>query len=326
MDSLRFAASAVAVCLFAVASRAGEPCRVILPEQRWIQTRSPDQLAQTPYLPTPRPATVTDPQAGAPELPLPLNEAINIALGNSEVVRVLTGFTASTSGRTIYDVAIVNTEIDQQRATFDPRLSATHSWNASKTPFAFPDPGDPAQSLIAGNRNHNHVFDFGLSKQNQLGGISDLRVNSNQQRFPGDNAPLDPQNRSNVDLRYTQPFLQGAGRAVNQAPIILARIDTERSYFQYKGSVQRLVQDVIGAYWSLVFAKTDLWARQQQVQQSQFAYQRTLARAEAGDANAGDLAQSRLARREFSRHFVGLASQCVAKSSSPDEYPRFGTV
>ncbi|MEZ6078083.1 MAG: hypothetical protein R3C56_21150 [Pirellulaceae bacterium] len=35
--------------------------------------------------------------------------------------------------------------------------------------------------------------------------------------------------------------------------------------------MQQSVQGVIEAYWTLVFAKTDLWAREQQVEQAEFA-------------------------------------------------------
>ena len=45
------------------------------------------------------------------------------------------------------------------------------------------------------------------------------------------------------------------------APIVIARIDTERSFFQMKDSVQQMVRGVIEAYWALVFARTDVWAR-----------------------------------------------------------------
>ena len=44
------------------------------------------------------------------------------------------------------------------------------------------------------------------------------------------------------------------------APIVLARIDTERSYFQFKDAMQELVRGTIEAYWNLVFARLDVWA------------------------------------------------------------------
>lgn len=292
---------------FPVPTIAEEPCQPILPEQRCLSVRQPQQLRQVPVPLTPRPATVNDPQFESPAKYLTLNDAINITLANSEVVRVLSGVTASTSGRTIYDAAITNTTIDQQRAAFDPNLRLNNNWNQIETPTGTFDPLDPTNAIIRGARNEGYGLDFGLSKRNLVGGTTNLGVISNSNRITPGVVPLNPADRSATELSYTQPLLQGAGKAVNQAPIVLARIDTERSYFQYKNAVQQSVAGVIQAYWSLVFAKTDLWAREQQVEQATFANNRTLARIEAGDANAGDLAQTELALENFRASL--LASQ-----------------
>ncbi|QDT05424.1 Outer membrane efflux protein [Rubripirellula lacrimiformis] len=288
-------------------SRAEEPCQPILPEQRCLDVRSPGQMCQVAVPLTRRPATVNDPQFDAPVRHLTLNDAINIALANSEVVRVLGGVTASTSGRTIYDTAIINTTIDQQRAAFDPNLQLNNSWNQTETPTAAFDPLDPTNAIINGTQNEGYGLDFGLSKRNLLGGTTNLGVNSNRSRITPGFLPLNPADRTATDLSYTQPILAGAGKAANQVPIVLARIETERSYFQYKAAVQQSVQGVIEAYWSLVFAKTDLWARNQQVEQATFANNRTIARVAAGDASSGDLAQTQLALENFRASL--LASQ-----------------
>lgn len=78
---------------------------------------------------TPRPATVAHPQFDAPVRHLTLNDAINIVLADSEVVRVFTGVTVTTSGRTIFDAPITNTTIEEQRAVFDPNLRFNNVWN-----------------------------------------------------------------------------------------------------------------------------------------------------------------------------------------------------
>lgn len=286
---------------------ADEPFQPILPEQRRLDIRQPRQLPQAAVPITPRPATVNDPQFEAPFRHLTLNDAINVSLSNSEVVRVLAGVTASTTGRTIYDTAITNTTIDQQRAVFDPNLRLNNAWSQTEAPGAIFDPLNPTNAIIGGNQNQGYGVDLGVSKRNLLGGTTNLGVNSNNNRITPGVFPLNPSDRTSTDLSYTQPFLQGAGRAANQAPIVLARIETERSYFQYKSAVQQSVAGVIEAYWSLVFAKTDLWARQQQVEQATFANNRTLARVETGDASAGDLAQTQLALENFRANL--LASQ-----------------
>ncbi|TWT76482.1 Outer membrane efflux protein [Planctomycetes bacterium CA13] len=247
----------------------------------------------------PRPSTVKDLQFDIATRQLSLNEAINVALANSEVVRILGGVSAGTSGRTIYDVAVTNTRIDQERGAFDPQLRVNNTWTQSEVPNAFTDPTDPTQSLIEGLQTEGYGLDFGLSQKNLLGGTAALGVRSNSNRINPGTFALNPRNRSATELSYTQPLLRGAGIGANQTPIVLARIDTERSFFQYKDSVQQLVQGVIEAYWQLVSAKTDLWAREQQVKQASFAYERALARVEVDDANIGDLAQTQVALENF---------------------------
>ena len=83
--------------------------------------------------------------------------------------------------------------------------------------------------------------------------------------------PLNPQDPTSVQLSYTQPLLQGAGFAVNRAPIVIARINTEQSYFQYKDSVQEMVRGVIASYWNLVQARIVVWSDEIQVRQSEEA-------------------------------------------------------
>ncbi|MDB4561585.1 TolC family protein [bacterium] len=299
--------ASVGVFLLLPVSVAEEPWYPILPEQRGLQIRTPGQLLQVAVPQTPRPPTVADPQFDLPPRNLTLNEAINVTLSNSEVVRVLSGVTASTSGRTIYDVAITNTTIDQQKGVFDPTLRFNNVWNQVENPIGLPDPLNPGNTLIGGTQNEGFGLDFGLTKKNLLGGTTNLGVIGNRTHVTPGVFPLDPSDRTSTEFSYTQPLLQGGGKAANQAPIVLARIDTERSYFQYKQAVQRSVQGVIEAYWALVFARTDLWARTQQVEQAKFANDRTVARVETGDANAGDLAQTELALENFRASL--LASQ-----------------
>jgi outer membrane protein TolC len=83
------------------------------------------------------------------------------------------------------------------------------------------------------------------------------------------------------------------------APIVIARIDTERSFFQLKDSVQRMVRGVVEEYWALVQARVDAWARRQQVGQGQEAFERASASLEAGLGTAADVAQARSALANF---------------------------
>ncbi len=72
------------------------------------------------------------------------------------------------------------------------------------------------------------------------------------------------------------------GRRASLAPVVIARIDTEHSYFRFKDSAQELVRGVIAAFWNLVAARVEVRARQQQIEQAEFACDRALARKELG--------------------------------------------
>ncbi len=295
---------------------AEEPWKFVLPEQRRIQVRDPRQLCKAPIPNTPRPPTIADKQLDKPVYQLSLNEAINTGLRNSEVVRILAGVTANSSGRTIYDVAITNTQIDQQRGLFDPTLRANQAWNRNETPTAIRDLANPGQSNIVGSRNSSYLFDFGLSKRTVTGGVIDFSVNSIDNRFFPGGQPLNPQTNSNVDISYTQPLLRGAGRQVNTIPIVLARIDTERSYFQFKSAVQSHVQGIINGYWGLVLARTNLWARQQQTEQLNWTLQRAEAALEANIANLGEVSQTRVAYENFRASLVALEADVLNREAA----------
>ena len=285
-------------------------------EQRSISVRDPSQLPRSRIPESPPPSTVSNPQPDLQTVYLSLDEAIRAALGNTEVVRVLTGTTATTSGRTIYDPAVTNTTIDQQNARFDPTFSINNTWNRLENPQAIFDPAIPGQSLITGLRNDNFNSSTNLTKQNALGGTLGLGVNVTPSRTQPGEFPLNPQTQSSTNLSYTQPLLQGGRIGPNLAPIVLARIDTERSYFQFKASMQEQVRGVIEAYWSLVAARTDVWARRIQVEQLAEAVKRIAASVEAQIVNRADLAQAQLTLANFRANLVISEANLIQREAA----------
>src|ERR1019366_8237836 len=237
--------------------------------------------------------TVSNPRPDLTDWQLSLDEAIRISLEKSDVIRVLTGTTATASGQTIYDAAITNTTIDQAQGTFDPVLQQKNTWSRTNTPTAVPDFTDPTRSDITSTPVTGYAGSLRLTKTNVLGGQAGVTWTENPVHFSGLNNPLlttggfplNPQQTSAVNFTYTQPLLQGAGFRVNMAPIVIARLNTEMSFFQYKDSVQEMVRSVIEAYWNLVNARTDVWAKKIQVQLSEESYLREQARLKAGLAD-----------------------------------------
>ncbi|MFO0876831.1 MAG: TolC family protein [Gemmataceae bacterium] len=292
---------------------------IILPEQTTLPVHDPARLPSAPIPPIPPPITVTDRQPDAGEWRISLDQAIRIALKNARVIRVLAGITADSSGRTVYDVAIANTAIDQRQALFDPTFDWRNTWNHIDAPFAI-NPLTRNLALLTANQVDDYRSDVSLRKKNLLGGEwSTTWLENPAITKPGfllQRPVLNPSNASSLETRYTQPLLQGAGFLVNTAPIIIARLDTERSYFQYKDSVQELVRGVIEAYWNLVQARVDVWARQIQVDTAEEAYKREKARMDVGLAALSDVAQSRVTFTQFRANLIAARANVLLREGA----------
>ncbi len=309
-------AAGLAVAASSNFAQAQDLARLVVPEERGFCIRDAVQLPMAPIPDSPAPPTVGPAREDMPVRPLSLDQAISIALGNSEVVRVLAGVTAVSSGRTIYDPAISNTLIDIERARFDPSVEVLNGFNRLEAPQAIPDPLDPTRTGIAGTRSDDYDLALGLTKQTTTGGLARLGVSANPARFQPGVFPLNPQNRSSLELSFTQPLLRGAGVGPNVAPIVIARINTEQSFFQLKGGVQDLVVGTIEAYWALVFARTDAWARAMQVEQAQWAYDLTRVESQVGRKNIADVSQTRVALANFRANLIAAEANMLQRQGA----------
>ncbi len=296
--SLRSSLSGCVLTLCCVSLCAQETCIGVFPGSRQIDVRDPARLPQA-HLPAGLPPPTVDSNVPREPQLITLDQAIRESLTQSEVVRVLSGSVPVSSGRTLYDPAIANTRIDVEKSRFDPTLDTRHDFLRNETPFARLDPLDPRRAFIDGLRNDQYDMTLGVTKQSVTGGTASLRVDTDWLRQRPGPTLLDPQSRPSLTFGLNQPLLQGAGRSVNEVPIVLARIDTERSFFQLKGGLQQMVRQVIQAYWDLISARTSLWAVEQQVKQAEFAVQLETARKATGISTQGQLAQAQLALANF---------------------------
>ena len=119
-----------------------------------------------------------------------------------------------------------------------------------------------------------------------------------------------------LELGYTQPLLKGGGFLVNTAPIVIARLNTEQSFFQYKASVQELVRGVIEAYWSLVQARLDVRVRNFQVTQSQEAYKYYQAHHKAGFLHEGNESQSLVSYYQFRANLIAAEAAVLQREGA----------
>ncbi|QDV31872.1 outer membrane channel protein [Planctopirus ephydatiae] len=293
-----------------IAAQEERPWKLILPEQRSIQLQTPPQIPVDVPMGGP-PTTVTSPGERVEWL-LSLDEAIHIAIQNSEAIRVAGGASVRVTGQTIYDVAIANTKIDAERAQFDPTLGIDNTFVRQDIPTAGLIVPNPRQRRISGFTRDGYNHATGIEKLNPLGGLTRFDIETNVQRTKPTIAQLNPLTTTRAGVSYVQPLLLGAGQDVTMAPIRIAQLETDRTFFQFKNSVQDMVHAVIQAYWRLAAARITVWATEKQVEQSRFASERAEARMRAGLADSAEVSQTRLAYYNF------RSAQIVAKNAQLD--------
>lgn len=249
---------------------------------RWTSAQKRSLVRRPPGI---RPETVATEEPPADQQFLPLNEAIRLALQNSEVIRVLTGNGAVSSGITVYDTAIAVGDIDIAKAQFDPVLQANSAYRHSEFPFL-----NQAGNDLTGTAASVNDAGVTLLDRNQTGGQAALSTGNTFE--PTDGEGFTTRNRPRIELSYSQPLLAGAGLRANRTAIVIARLRLEQSFFRYKSSMQNLVFGVISAYWQLVRARTELWAREQQVERLEVSLQSQKVRAEVGMERGASTAQA----------------------------------
>jgi outer membrane protein TolC len=288
----------------------------VRPEQRDIEFRPSMALPGAEVPVVDQIPTVDDPLTGRPTYYLSLDEALQIAILNCRVVRVLNGLSAASTGTTIYDTAIANTQIDQARGRFDPTLNIQNQGGRIDSPVGIPDGTAPSGVRFQGTASESFSHSSSLSKTTTGGGTGTLSLRANPSKVGVPGQLLNPQTSSSLDLALSQPLLRGRGRCPNLAPIVIARIDTERSFYQLQDSVQSLVRSIIEGYWGIVFARTDLWARQQQIKQLQFAYDRFDAQRKSGRGDLGDTAQAQVSLANFKASLIAAEAELINREEA----------
>ena len=257
----------------------------------------------------PAPVTVATEGIEQSERLMTLDETIRLTLQHSEVVRLLTGVSAVSSGQTIYDTAIATTPIDQAKAVFDPVFSANSAFRHNE----FPGLNGLGTDIIGGRTGGNDS-NIGLSDLNTFGGTLNLGFANNLDN-PAVAGFLN-RNATSAELSYTQPLLAGSGRDANTAPIVIARLQQEQSYFLFKDSMQELVRGTISAYWSLVQARTELWAREKQREFLRLSVAFSEAKLKVGTGTAGDVSQAKLAYANNSANLIAARANVLQREAA----------
>lgn len=209
-----------------------------------------------PDLPPPR--TPRDYEA-ADAGPMCLAEAITLALENSEVVRTISGPGLTAPQSTVYDPVVTETQVQTALAAFDTSLQGSMFWERRENPPAVSFQGllDQPERLDLATFRSSVVKPFSGGGQGRISLDTDYVF----QPLP-DSAPIDdvPQYNPRLEFGFRQPFFRGAGTALNRAPLVIARAETDRSLWEFQRTLMRLAADVEASYWQLDAARVSLKA------------------------------------------------------------------
>ncbi len=208
-------------------------------------------------------------------LPLGLDEAIRIALANSEVIRNVGGrvVAAGADVKTIYDPAIRSTDPlfgpDAALSEFDAQFDTNILWERNERTFNNAILGGGRTTGFAQNRAR---FQAELSKRATAGTQFSLRnvTDYDRNNLPLNTFPSYYDTYFEAELRH--PLLQGSGREFNQIAgprsrpglyngVLIARIDTDISVTEFEAAVRNLVLEVEQTYWECHFAYQDFAAK-----------------------------------------------------------------
>lgn len=205
--------------------------------------------------------------AGSPQLPpnvylpLTLREAIESALVDSSVVRVLEGG-VNVASITPNDVVIAATQIEVERGRFQPTLSAYFDGsNTDKPPNAFFGPG------IALNTSRDTVDAYArISKPLSSGGTLSVGYEPSTAYlyFPNGVDPdeFNPIYSTDYVVRVKQPLLRNRGSEVTLAPIRIAQLRTNQSRWELEEVLNSQIRSLTEGYWNLYAAHLQLHAVQ----------------------------------------------------------------
>ena len=180
------------------------------------------------------------------KFPLSMRKAIELTLQNN------------------LDIAIerINPLIDEknitiEKAFFDPGLFADLSFAKEVTPSASAFSSPDVTSL----KNQN--FAIGVKQILKTGGSYEVKLESIRSTTNSDNAGLNPQFSSFIEMDFTQPLLKDFGINLNTRKITIARNNQNISQAEFKNIVMQSISEVQDNYWDIVFKRDDLKVKKQ---------------------------------------------------------------
>lgn len=191
----------------------------------------------------------------ADQVPLSLNDAIRLALRNSNDI-----------DQSRIDVQIAEYNLRAARGVYDPLLSSENFFERATT---------PTSSTLGGAGASGSVTQQDVTGSARLGGFSpwgggayQLDFSSTRLTTTNQNVRLNPQFPSAFTLTYTQPLWRGLRFDNNRRQIEIAKRNLSLTDAQFRQRAIDVISQVEQAYWNLAFALRNLQVQIDAVKQA----------------------------------------------------------
>lgn len=189
------------------------------------------------------------------QLPLSLNDAIRLALKNSNDI-----------DESRIDVQIAEYNLKASRGVYDPLLSSENFYERATT---------PTSSSLGGGGASGDVTQTEMTGSARLGGFSpwaggayQLDFSSTRLTTTNQNVRLNPQFPTAFTLTYAQPLIRGLRFDLNRRNIEIAKKNLSLSDAQFRQRAIEIISRVEQAYWDLAFALRNLQVQIDAVKQA----------------------------------------------------------
>jgi outer membrane protein len=184
----------------------------------------------------PGPAAATQTPGELAPLSITVEDAIFTALKNNPSLQL-----------DQLNVPIKRTVEEQQRAAFDPNVSAVIQGGRTSTPIGQIPPPSQTTDTIQANAAITQFFPTGTTVALTANG------SYNNYEFYSDSVES-----ARLGATVTQSLLQGFGTDVNLAQLREAQLDTKASQYELRGFAEALVANIENAYWDYALAQRQI--------------------------------------------------------------------
>jgi len=190
---------------------------------------------------------------------------------------------------------IADLDLQEARASFDPRVTASARTGGSRTPTNNLNDGGDVVTSSSGS------WSTGLSTSLPTGGSASVNLSETTSSSDSANAAAAQFTTDNLSVNASQPLLRGAFFG-DLSSLRDAHLRVVEQDLQWRDQVEQLTLDVGDAYWGLVSARQGRELADRAVELAERQLAETEERQSAGFAGSGDVLQVQItvgqARRE----------------------------